>query len=244
MQLAMLVTAAQDAIEQQQQPHMQLPQAAPAAQPAAAGPRLPPHVAHLPPHMAGAFLQQHQHQPPPQQHYQHPLQQQQQDESDDESVDMDDMLNTLGVDISADGQAAAAGGFEQPQAAPTGITAWADITGHDPVEEDTSAHDFPALGAPAADSDADYERALRASRADSSSRSVLPGVSAAGLANQAGEYNCFLNVVVQCLWSCKAFTQEVRQLTTYDPHPVVQALLKLFQQMEAAEVSWQPGHAR
>jgi hypothetical protein len=199
--------------------------------------------------MAGAFLQQQQQQPPPQQHYQQPpQQQQQQDESDDESVDMDDMLNTLGVDTSADGQAAAAaGGFEQPPAAPTGLNAWADITGHDPVEEDTSAHDFPALGAPAPDGDADLERALRASRTDtgvSSSRSALPGVSAAGLANQAGEYNCFLNVVVQCLWSCKAFTQEVRQLTTYDPHPVVQALLKLFQQMEAAEVSWQPGHAR
>ena len=26
-----------------------------------------------------------------------------------------------------------------------------------------------------------------------------------GLQNETGEYNCFLNVVVQCLWHCRAF---------------------------------------
>lgn len=29
--------------------------------------------------------------------------------------------------------------------------------------------------------------------------------AAAGLQNQTGDYNCFLNVVVQCLWHCIAF---------------------------------------
>jgi hypothetical protein len=26
-----------------------------------------------------------------------------------------------------------------------------------------------------------------------------------GLRNRTGEYNCFLNAVVQCLWRCRAF---------------------------------------
>ena len=74
----------------------------------------------------------------------------------------------------------------------------------------------------------------------------MPGVSVAGLANQAGEYNCFLNVVVQCLWSCKQFTQQVRQMAKHevDGNPVVGALLRLFGQMEAAETGWKPGQQR
>ena len=30
-----------------------------------------------------------------------------------------------------------------------------------------------------------------------------------GLANAVGEYNCFLNVIVQCLWYCAEFREQV-----------------------------------
>lgn len=32
-----------------------------------------------------------------------------------------------------------------------------------------------------------------------------------GLRNEAGEYNCFLNVILQCLWHCRDFRQQVRE---------------------------------
>ena len=31
----------------------------------------------------------------------------------------------------------------------------------------------------------------------------------AGLRNEAGEYNCFLNTIIQCLWRCADFRQQV-----------------------------------
>ena len=31
----------------------------------------------------------------------------------------------------------------------------------------------------------------------------------AGLRNETGEYNCFLNVIIQCLWRCADFRQQV-----------------------------------
>jgi len=33
-----------------------------------------------------------------------------------------------------------------------------------------------------------------------------------GLQNEAGEYNCFWNVVVQCLWHCAAFRDGLLRL--------------------------------
>ena len=30
-----------------------------------------------------------------------------------------------------------------------------------------------------------------------------------GLQNEAGEYNCFLNVIIQCLWHCQQFRHGV-----------------------------------
>eukprot|EP00775_Hariotina_reticulata_P010946 gene10946-11100_t len=79
----------------------------------------------------------------------------------------------------------------------------------------------------------------------SAAKRATPAVSAAGLANEAGEYNCFLNVVVQCLWSCRAFREQVVQLPEHERgHPVVAALLRLFGQMQDAERGWQPGHDR
>ena len=37
------------------------------------------------------------------------------------------------------------------------------------------------------------------------------GLAAAGtgLTNEAGEYNCFLNVIIQCLWHCSDFRAQV-----------------------------------
>ena len=39
-----------------------------------------------------------------------------------------------------------------------------------------------------------------------------PGVGTPGLQNQIGEYNCFLNVVVQCLWHCREFKRRFSSL--------------------------------
>lgn len=76
-------------------------------------------------------------------------------------------------------------------------------------------------------------------------------VSAPGLANEAGEYNCFLNVVIQCLWHCKDFRTRVM---TWPPRlyladPVVHALRNLFnafaqQEAERASASHNPGVPR
>ena len=37
----------------------------------------------------------------------------------------------------------------------------------------------------------------------------LAGLGLAGLSNEAGEYNCFLNVIIQCLWHCSEFRAAV-----------------------------------
>ena len=43
-----------------------------------------------------------------------------------------------------------------------------------------------------------------------------------GLQNDPGEYNCFLNVIVQCLWHCTAFREAFLSL----PRKVVQVCLR------------------
>jgi hypothetical protein len=66
-------------------------------------------------------------------------------------------------------------------------------------------------------------------------------VGTAGLANATGEYNCFLNVVIQCLWSCRDFsTRLTRDLPpgVGDAFPVVGALRELFRDLGAAEEEW------
>lgn len=35
-------------------------------------------------------------------------------------------------------------------------------------------------------------------------------VATPGLQNNAGEYNCFLNCIIQCLWHCGEFKQHVQ----------------------------------
>ena len=66
----------------------------------------------------------------------------------------------------------------------------------------------------------------------------------AGLVNNKGDNNCFVNVVVQCLRSCEAFMELVQGNTNQHKNPVVQALLRLFAAMEQAERGWQQGQAR
>ena len=41
--------------------------------------------------------------------------------------------------------------------------------------------------------------------------SLLPR-AAPGLQNETGEYNCFLNVIIQCLWHCRDFRERLMAL--------------------------------
>ena len=38
-------------------------------------------------------------------------------------------------------------------------------------------------------------------------------VAMPGLRNETGEYNCFLNVIIQCLWHCSDFRTAVMSLS-------------------------------
>jgi hypothetical protein len=38
---------------------------------------------------------------------------------------------------------------------------------------------------------------------------AVPSLATPGLRNEIGEYNCFLNVIIQCLWRCAEFRQQV-----------------------------------
>ena len=61
----------------------------------------------------------------------------------------------------------------------------------------------------------------------------LAGLGLAGLSNEAGEYNCFLNVIVQCLWHCSEFRAAMAAWppSLYRADPAVAALHYLFQQL-------------
>ncbi|DBA91345.1 TPA: hypothetical protein ACH3X2_003991 [Trebouxia sp. C0005] len=56
---------------------------------------------------------------------------------------------------------------------------------------------------------------------------------AAGLHNATGEFNCFLNVIVQCLWHCTCFCTAVMAWPTavFQEHEVASALRDLFGQV-------------
>ena len=60
----------------------------------------------------------------------------------------------------------------------------------------------------------------------------LAGLGLAGLSNETGEYNCFLNVTIQCLWHCSEFRAAVEAWPPefYGADPVVAALHQLFGQ--------------
>lgn len=77
-------------------------------------------------------------------------------------------------------------------------------------------------------------------------------MSAAGLANATGEYNCFLNVVIQCLWHCSDFSNQLRQFMDrpgelqqlQGTHTLVFELLRLFKDLDEAEQEWTLGGTR
>ncbi len=48
------------------------------------------------------------------------------------------------------------------------------------------------------------------------SEDLVPA-AATGLSNEAGEYNCFLNVIIQCLWHCADFRAQVGPQTAGVP---------------------------
>jgi hypothetical protein len=169
-------------------------------------------------HMLPPHLQHHH----AQQQQQQPLWQQQQADDDDDSDDEDGLMNLL----TGSGPPAAAGPSQQQQQ-----SAWGGAAAQQPHAGSGAGSDFPALG---------VERGSCAGN-----RPTLPGLAHAGLANETGEYNCFLNVVVQCLYSCREFRNQVWELPPYvAEHPVVVALKRLFTDMQQAESVWQPGGER
>ena len=54
--------------------------------------------------------------------------------------------------------------------------------------------------------------ARSAQRVDAASEVAAAAPGEAGLQNETGDYNCFLNVVVQCLWHCAAFKDALLRL--------------------------------
>ena len=57
----------------------------------------------------------------------------------------------------------------------------------------------------------------------SSAQDEADSAAGPGLQNDPGEYNCFLNVIVQCLWHCTAFRDAFLSL----PRKVVKVCLRL-----------------
>ncbi|KAK9803715.1 hypothetical protein WJX73_005429 [Symbiochloris irregularis] len=97
---------------------------------------------------------------------------------------------------------------------------------------------------PCSQEQADFEAAIEASlrpsappplqdrqTADGIDTDAEDGAPATGLQNNIGEYNCFLNVIVQCLWRCQDFRVAFMDLhpSSLQAHPIVAALLELFQ---------------
>ena len=62
-------------------------------------------------------------------------------------------------------------------------------------------------------------------------------MAAPGLTNEAGEYNCFLNVIIQCLWHCADFRAAALAWSpqVVGTDPVVGALHELLLAVQAAE---------
>eukprot|EP00966_Prymnesium_polylepis_P205933 4772040-Prymnesium_polylepis.1 len=63
--------------------------------------------------------------------------------------------------------------------------------------------------------------------------------AAAGIANPRGEYNCFLNVVIQALWHVHAFRDAVLMAESKDE--LVLALQQIFAELSATEAAAEEG---
>jgi hypothetical protein len=92
--------------------------------------------------------------------------------------------------------------------------------------------------------EADLAAAIEASMA-SASASAADGVALPGMRNEAGEYNCFINVIIQCLWRCAEFRQQVAgwDADFRAADPVLHAVYHLFQQFEAQEAARRAGRS-
>ncbi len=68
----------------------------------------------------------------------------------------------------------------------------------------------PMLQASLADDQSELKQAAYASELmRQGAEAGADGVSVVGLRNATGEYNCFLNVIIQCLWHCHDFRRQV-----------------------------------
>ncbi|KAL4421489.1 hypothetical protein ABPG75_010780 [Micractinium tetrahymenae] len=81
------------------------------------------------------------------------------------------------------------------------------------VGEDELAALLGALGVAAAELDAGWGTAAAGTTLAAAGVPRAPAAGGgslglAGLRNEAGEYNCFLNVIIQCLWRCADFRQQ------------------------------------
>eukprot|EP00198_Chlamydomonas_reinhardtii_P001690 XP_001691026.1 predicted protein [Chlamydomonas reinhardtii] len=153
---------------------------------------------------------------------------------------------------------------EMPEAVrPTLLPAPVDHGGYDDEYSDddddegyqealaASLHDnkdvaFPALGAarPGAGRGAGaWGVGMGVAAAPSSDAAAAGGggnTAGTGLVNRQGEYNCFLNVIIQCLWHCTDFRAAMRPMRPEEyeaGHPVVAALLRLFKALDSADAA-------
>ncbi len=65
-------------------------------------------------------------------------------------------------------------------------------------------------------------------RLASASTKGAAAVARPGLQNEAGEYNCFLNVIIQCLWHCSAFRARLLSCPPHYEHGAALALSSLW----------------
>ena len=72
------------------------------------------------------------------------------------------------------------------------------------------AHILWAMQASLADTQLEQKQSAYAAEVMRQGASHEPATaSTMGLRNATGEYNCFLNVIIQCMWHCHAFRQSV-----------------------------------
>jgi hypothetical protein len=133
----------------------------------------------------------------------------------------DDLLAHLGVLGLGDAGAAAPpaplaapGGWEfaagatvaapEAEAAPLGALSWPT-----PGQGQEAADLEAALAASMRAAPPPPPRSVRAAPGGYAAAAAASVAGAPGLANDSGEYNCFLNVVVQCLWHCAEFRAAV-----------------------------------
>ncbi|KAL3144125.1 hypothetical protein ABBQ32_003915 [Trebouxia sp. C0010 RCD-2024] len=126
---------------------------------------------------------------------------------------------------------------------------------------DTNKADPAAAAGQDDEADEELQKALQASLAETQSEQKQAAYAAElmrqdashepatastmGLRNATGEYNCFLNVIIQCMWHCRVFRQSVMDWhpAAYQDNDVVRALIGLFKAFADRERSRAPSQA-